>query len=55
MYIWQAASLPVISYNRIQTKLKGLVAKFEGTKSSKNGAKVVLEDWLDTTFDMTCK
>ena len=30
--IWQAASLPIISYSRIQTKLKGLVAKFERAK-----------------------
>ena len=46
IYIWQAASLPIISYNRSQTKLKGLVAKFEGTKSSEKGAKGVPEiDW----------
>ena len=36
--------LPVITYSRTQTKLKGLVAKFDGTKSSKNGAKGVSED-----------
>ena len=54
IYIWQAASLPIISFNRIQTKLKGLVAKFEGTKSSIKGAKGVSESWLDTTFGI-CK
>ena len=36
--------LSVITYSRTQTKLKGLVAKFDGTKSSKNGAKGVSED-----------
>ena len=48
IYIWQAASLPIISYNRIQTNLKGLEAKLEGTKSSKKSAKEVSEEWLDT-------
>ena len=52
IHIWQAASLPSISCNRTQTPLKSLVAKFEGTASSKEGVKGVSEDWLDTIFDI---
>ena len=54
IHIWRAASLPSISCNRTQTTLKSLVAKFEETKSSKEGVKGVSEDWLDTIFDI-CK
>ena len=39
---WKAASLAILSYNRVQTKLKDLVTKFERSKKrakvSKRGA-----------------
>ena len=54
IYIWRAASLPIISYSRIQTKLKDLVAKFERAKISKSYVNGVSEDWLDKIFDI-CK
>ena len=54
IYIWQAVSLPIISYSRIQTKLKDFVAKFERAKISKSCANGVVEDWSDRTFDI-CK
>ena len=58
MQIWQVASLPTVGFKRIQTKLKELIAKFEGAKkrATSGGKSGASEDRLDKLFDIcSCK
>ena len=56
--VWIRASLPILSYCRIETKLKELVEKWKAVvkRARRKGENTVTESWIKELFDIcSCK
>ena len=55
--VWEKASLPIVSKNRIQTKLKNTITKFDAARrrARLKNKGVVEEEWMFLLFDVPFK